>query len=409
MTVFQYKARDRMGALMTGTMEAANQEMVGVELGRQGHFPVAIEPMAEKGGGFSLNMNLDAYFTKIKIQDLVMFTRQLATLFRAGIPLLNILLALEEQMDNPKLQEVVKDLRGRVGDGMALSDAMERHVEVFSELYLSMIHAGEEGGIMDETLQRLADLLERQAETEARVKAALRYPKMVVGAMVFAVSILMWKVVPVFVNMFKTINLELPLATQLLIAFNTLFMDYWYYALIAFMGLAMGFKKYTAAGAGRCQWDLVKLKLPLLGNIILRSAMARFTRVFGNLQKAGVPILDSLQVASRVVDNVVIAEVILGLRENVQEGLGLAAPLKNSGWVPSLVIQMVAAGEESGALDEMLLRVADYYDQEVERSVAALSSMIEPILIVFMAALVLFLALAIFLPMWDMSKMANTG
>jgi type II secretory pathway component PulF len=332
----------------------------------------------------------------------------MATLFRAGVPLLSVIGSIKDQIENVKFKQVLEKMITDIQDGLSISDAMERHPTVFSELYVSMIRAGEAGGIMDEILARLADLLEKQEQNEAKVRAALRYPKVVIGLMVAAVFFLMWKVVPVFVQMFQTVKLELPLATRILIAANTIFLEYWYLPLVALLGFAGLFKKYTSTTAGRFQWDRLKLKLPLIGPIILRSSMTKFARVFGNLQRAGVPILDALQVSTRVVDNVVIADVITRLGDGVQEGLGLAPTLKQSGWVPAMVVQMVAVGEESGSLEEMLIKVADYYDQEVDRAVATLTAMIEPILIVFIGTLVLFLALAIYLPMWDLSQMANT-
>lgn len=408
MANFQYKARDRSGGLIKGEMEAPSREMVGQELGRLGQFPVSIEEI--KGGGteLSLNLNLDQYFSRIKIDDMVLFSRQMSTLFRAGIPLLGILSALSEQMENVRFRKVIDEMRQGIQDGLSLSEAMSRHPDVFSELYISMVRAGEEGGIMDEILQRIADLLEKQAANEARVRSALRYPKIVVLAMTGALIILMIYVVPVFVRMFEKVNLELPLATRLLIGFNNFFTNYWYLGLAAILFAFFMFRNYIATQTGRYQWDRIKLKLPLVGPIVLRAAMAKFTRVFGNLQRAGVPILDALTVTSKVVDNAVIGKVIGNLRGSVEEGMGLAAPLKSSGWVPALVVQMVSAGEESGTLDEMLVKVADYYDEEVDRAVTSLSASIEPILIVCMGCMVLFVALAIFMPMWDMSQMART-
>ena len=408
MANFQYKARDRSGGLIKGEMEAPSREIVGQELGRLGQFPVSIEEV--KGGGteLSLNLNLDQYFSGIKIDDMVLFSRQMSTLFRAGIPLLGILSALSEQMENVRFRKVIDEMRQGIQDGLSLSEGMSRHPDVFSDLYISMVRAGEEGGIMDEILQRIADLLEKQAANEARVRSALRYPKIVVLAMTGALIILMTYVVPVFVRMFEKVNLELPLATRMLIGFNNFFTNYWYVGLAAIIFAFFTFRNYIATQTGRYQWDRIKLKLPLVGPIVLRAAMAKFTRVFGNLQRAGVPILDALTVTSRVVDNAVIGRVIGNLRTSVEEGMGLAAPLKSSGWVPALVVQMVSAGEESGTLDEMLVKVADYYDEEVDRAVTSLSASIEPILIVCMGCMVLFVALAIFMPMWDMSQMART-
>lgn len=409
MANFQYKARDKMGSLISGEMEALSREMVGQELGRQGQFPVSIQEVKTRHGeSRGLNINVDEFFSKIRIDDMVLFSRQMATLFRAGIPLMGILSALSEQIENPKFKRVLEEMHRGIQDGLALSEVMSRHPTVFSELYVSMIRAGEEGGIMDEILQRVADLLEKQAQNEAKVRSALRYPKFVLMAMAAALVVLMIYVVPVFVKIFEKVNLELPLATRLLISFNNFFHNYWYLGLAGLIFAFYMIKNYLATTQGRYQWDRIKLKLPLIGPIVLRASMAKFARVFGNLQRAGVPILDALMVSSRVVDNAVIAQVIEKLRDSVQEGLGLAAPLKSSGWVPVMVVQMVAAGEESGLLDEMLVKVADYYDEEVDRAVTSLSSSIEPILIVCIGGMVLFVALAIFMPMWDMSQMART-
>lgn len=395
-----------MGELVAGSMDAPNADAVGDELDRMGHFPVTIkskEEAAEKGE----KVDPLERFQKITNKQLVLFTRQMSTLFNAGIPVLGILVALQEQVEIPKFKRIVRQLQLDIEGGLSLSEAMDKHPDVFDELYVSMIEAGEAGGVMDSLLKRLADLLERQVENDAKVKAAMSYPKMVISAMIIAVTILMWKVVPIFVNMFAKAKIELPLATKILIASNKAFFDYWYLLLGGTILAVFAFKKYTATEKGRYQWDMFMLKAPIMGPIVLRSSMAKFARVFSTLQAGGVSILDILSVSSRVVDNVVLSSIILGLRDSVQEGTGLAAPLKQSGLIPPLVIQMISAGEESGALDEMLDKVADYYDAEVDHAVKNLSSMIEPILLLFMAGLVLFLALAIFMPMWDMSKMAG--
>lgn len=396
-----------MGGLVVGTMDKPNAQDVGEELSKLGHFPVAVNIAAgDKGSKGSLDIKLPDRFTKIKPQEMVLFSRQMATLFNAGIPILGILEALQDQMENLRFKNVILKLHKDVADGKALSEAMAMHPDVFSELYVSMIEAGETGGIMDDILSRLAELLEKEEENDSKIKAAFRYPKIVLGVMVAAVAFLMWKVVPVFIGLFKTIKVELPLPTQILIAVHGFFVNYWYVIGIAAILSVFLFKRYGATSQGNRQLDFLKLKIPLLGPIYLRSSMAKFARVLGNLQRSGVPILEAIKVSSRVMENAVLSDVIFGLTVSVEEGRGLAQPLKESGWIPSLVVQMVAAGEGSGSLDEMLLKVADYYDQEVDRSIKSLSTWLEPILIVFMGVLVLFLALAIFLPMWDMSKMA---
>ncbi len=406
MAIFQYKARNKAGSLVIGNMDAPNPQIVSQELGKMGHFPVSITTLEEKkSGGKELGF-LERH-QKVPDEELVLFTRQLATLFNAGIPLLGALTSLAEQVEHPKFKIIVQNIRLDIEGGRSLSEAMGKHPEVFTDLYVSMIEAGEEGGMIDDILKRLADLLEKDAQLEAEIKAATRYPKMVIGAVAIAIGILMKWVVPVFVKMFQKSNIALPAPTKLLIGFHSIFVEWWLYTLVFFVGLFFAFKKYTATEQGRLKWDLIKLRIPLIGPIVLRSAMAKFARVFGTLQKGGVPILDTIEVSANVVDNRVISGIIRGLRISVQEGLGIAGPLQNSRFVPHLVVQMIAAGEESGALDEMLIKVADYYDEEVARALQRLTVMIEPILIFFMGLMVLFLALSIFLPMWDMSKMAR--
>lgn len=408
MANFKYKARDKTGTMIMGNMEAASMEAVGMELGRMGHFPVSIKAASAESAGV-WNLPVPAAFNRVKPRDLVLFSRQMATLFNAGIPLLTILSVLGEQIENPRFRDIIFNIRQNISDGLALSEALAKYPEVFSELYVSLVQAGETGGIMDEILVRLADLLEAAEENKAKIKAAMRYPQIVMGAMFLAISFLMWKVVPVFVNIFEKIKIELPLPTQLLILANDMVQTYWYYPVILVAGGYFLFKRFISVRAGRYQWDRFKLKFPLIGPIILRSSMSKFARVFGTLLRGGVPILEVIAISSRVVDNEVISAMVRGLGDSVQEGQGVTAGLRKSEWVPGMVIQMVAAGEESGTLDDMLIKVADYYDQEVDRAIKTLALLIEPILIVVIGVLVLFLALSIFMPMWDMSKMARRG
>jgi type II secretory pathway component PulF len=410
MPLYEYRARNRKGGLEVGNMNARDADAVGQELAKLGHFPVKIQEMGGAGRNKvkdEKDVPFSQRFEKVSAKDLVLFTRQMSTLFNAGLPILGILSALTEQMESPKLRRVLAQVQLDIQGGLAVSEAMSKHPDVFSQLYLSMIAAGEAGGVMDELLVRLADLLEKDEENRIKVKAAMSYPKMVVGAMSIAMIILMLKVVPIFVGMFEKAKIELPLATQIMIGANKAFQDYWHITGAVIFGLYMLHKKWVSTTSGRYKWDMFRLKFPLVGPILLRSAMSKFARVFGTLQKGGVPILEILNVTAQVMGNVVLTRVVVDVRESVQEGLGMAVPLKRSGLVPPLVVQMVAAGEESGSLDTMLIKVANYYDGEVDQAVKSLSSKIEPILLVFMGGMVLFLALAIFVPMWDMSKMAG--
>ncbi len=405
MPIFQYKARDRMGKVVIGDMNAPDSAIVGNELGKMGYFPISVKAVAEEGN--KNKVDIMARFQKVTDKEVVLFTRQMATLFNAGIPLLGILNSLAAPMENPKFKGIVEQIGRDIQDGLSLSGAMSKHPHVFTELYTSLIEAGEMGGVMDKILKRLADLLEKQIAIDTKVKAAMSYPKMVLSAVTIAISVLMWKVVPVFVKMFEGARIELPLATKILIAMDKAFVDYWYALFLSIGLIIFAFKKYTDTDRGRHQWDRFRLWAPIMGVINSKSSMAKFTRVFGTLQAGGVPILDTLKISAKVMNNVILEEMIMHLRTSVQEGFGLAAPLQQSGLVPPLVIQMVSAGEDSGALDEMLFKVSDYYDAEVDEAVRNISSMIEPILLTFMGAIVLFLALAIFLPMWDMTKMAK--
>ncbi|NIQ03258.1 MAG: type II secretion system F family protein [Nitrospinaceae bacterium] len=405
MAKFEYKARDRQGALVMGVMEAASAKAVSSELGRLGHFPVSIETATRPAPAVTEPF-MDR-FARVKARDLILFSRQMATLFNAGIPLMGILNSIGEQLENPLMKRTVGQLRKDIGEGRSLSEAMAKHPKVFPEMYVSMVQAGEMGGVMDEILHRLADLLENQEENQAKIKAAVRYPKIMLVVMAVAIIILMSFPVPIFIKLYQSMKVPLPLPTRWLIAGYDFILHYWFVPLLAAAGLAAGFKKYTHTPSGRMEWDRFKLQIPLIGPLQLRSAMARFTRIFGSMVRSGVPILEAITVSSRVVENSVISKVIRELRYSVEEGSGLAIPLKQSGWVPTLVVQMVGSGEESGTLDEMLLKVSDYYDQEVDRAIKTMATMIEPILLVVMACLVLFLALAIFLPMWDMTLMVK--
>lgn len=395
-----------MGKVVIGDMNAPDSGTVGDELVKMGCFPVSIKPVVDEDE--TGKTDFMAKFQKVTAKEVVLFTRQMATLFNAGIPLLGILRSLAAPMENLKFKGIIEQILHDIEGGLSLSSAMAKHPKVFSELYVSLIEAGEAGGVMDELLKRLADLLEKQADMDAKVKAAMSYPKMVLSAVAIAISILMWKVVPVFVKMFEGAKIELPMATKILIVVNKAFVVYWYYMFLAIALIIFGFKKYVATERGRRQWDQFLIRMPVMGVINLKSALAKFARVFGTLQAGGVPILDILGIAAKVVDNVILSAMILKLRTSVQEGLGLAVPLQQSGLIPPLVIQMISAGEESGALDTMLFKVADYYDEETDQAVKSLSSKIEPILLTFMGGMVLFLALAIFMPMWDMTKMAQS-
>jgi type II secretory pathway component PulF len=407
MSTFSYKARDRVGKAVIGTLDAPDANVARVRLGEMGYIPITLKEgkakAKEKGTAISFLK------PKVRPKDIIVFTRQLATLFAAGIPLLRSIQALAEQMENKTFKEVLQKVTAEIQTGTAFSDALAKHPKVFSKIYVSMIRAGEASGTLEDILKRLALLAEHDAETRAKIKAATRYPKIVIGVMLAAIVILMKFVVPNFMQIFEMVELELPLATRMLIKANYFFTNYWY---ILFGGAGIfffAFSKFTKTKWGRRQMDALILKIPIFGPIFLKVAMSVFTRTMSTLNRSGISIIKNLEICAEVVDNVIIAEVIDHLKENVKQGKGIASTMKESPIFTPMVIQMMAAGEESGELDNMLVKVSEYYDEEVDYAIGNISSLIEPILLAFLGAMVLFLMLAIFLPMWDMTKLAERG
>ncbi|KHE93959.1 MAG: type II secretion system F family protein [Candidatus Scalindua rubra] len=405
MSVFKYEARDRFGKAVAGVLDAPEVGIARIRLGEMGYIPVRVEEGKVREKGLSIS------FLKQKVtdKDIIVFNRQLATLFSAGIPLLSGIQGLAEQMQNKTFKGILVKVAAEIQTGASFSDALAKHPKVFSGLYINMIKAGEASGTLDNILERLASLAEHAAETKAKIKAATRYPKIVVSAMLIAILILMKFVVPNFMSIFTQVDLELPLATRMLITANHIFTNYWYVLFGGTGCLFFAFKAYTKTYRGRRQLDLIKLKVPVFGPIFLKIAMSVFTRTMSTLNRSGLSILENLKICSEVVENIPISEVIVDLREGVQRGESVAATMKKSSFFTPMVIQMMSAGEESGELDNMLVKVSEYYDMEVDYSIKNIASLIEPILLAFLGAAVLFLMLAIFLPMWDLVKLAERG
>ena len=403
MPTFKYKARDRIGKAVTGTLDVTGADTARLRLSEMGYIPITLEEGKAKAEGLSINF----LKPKVTYKDLIVFNRQLATLFSAGIPLLRAIQGLSEQMENKTFKEVLLKVAIEIQAGSSFSDALVKHPKVFSGLYVNMVRAGETSGTLDDILHRLASLAEHDAETRAKIKAATRYPKIVISAMLIAILILMKFVVPQFMSIFEQVNLELPLATRILIAANNVFSNYWY---ILFGGagvLFFAFKRYAGTKQGRRQLDLLKLKVPIFGPIFLKVAMSVFTRTMSTLNRSGLPIIKNLEICAAVVGNVPISTVIIELKESVKRGESIAGTMKKSKFFTPMVVQMMSAGEESGELDSMLVKVSEYYDMEVDASIKNISSLIEPILLAFLGCAVLFLMLAIFMPMWDLTKMAD--
>lgn len=402
MPQFKYKARDRDGTVHIGVLEASRRELVADHLSSVGLIPVQIDEQAAKAVDWA---ELSTGLRRVTSQDLIIFSRQLSTLVSAGIPLLQGLSAIERQTDNPRLKKVLAVIRQDIEAGKAFSEALARHPGIFNKMYVSMIRAGETAGILDEILERLASLAEHDAETRSRVKAAIRYPMIVVVAICLAFAFLVSFVIPRFAAIFSKFKTELPLPTRILIGINHAVQNYWYLILLAVALLVGGIIWYLRTPNGRWQWDRLKLKLPIFGIIFQKVALSRFARVFASMQKSGISMMLTLDIVAETVGNVVIAKSVTEMREALREGKGLVRPMEASGLFPPLVVQMVAVGEETGNIDVMLNKVSDYYDKDVDYALRNLSSLIEPILLLFVGGMVLLLALGIFLPMWDMIRL----
>lgn len=406
MPTYRYKARDKFGALFSGTIETTGKDAVAAQLDNLGYIPVKIEE--EREGGL-LGPNFLERFQRITSEDLIIFSRQLATLIGAGLPFTTSLDALIEQTENKRLKRVITQIRRDLEGGSSFSDALAKHPAVFDDLFVNMIRAGEAGGVLDEILDRLATLAEHDAETRARIKAATRYPKIVIAAITVAFFILVTFVIPKFAELYANFKAELPLPTRILIGINNFIHHYWYLSLVAVVLAIVGIRQYVRTPIGRLQWDGLKLKLPVFGPIFLKTALSRFSRIFGTLTRSGLPILETLEIVSKTVGNVVIARVVDNIRDSARQGRGVVQPMRLSRVFPPTVIQMVAIGEETGKMEEMLMKVSNYYDMQVEYAIRNLSTTLEPLLLLIIGGMVLFLALAIFLPWWNLIRVFKGG
>jgi type II secretory pathway component PulF len=406
MTAFAYRARDERGLLVTGNMEAASKRDVFVQLDNMGLLPVSAAESRKT------TFAIDAFlmrFQRIKDDDLIFFTRQFQTIIRSGIPMVSGLRALQEQTNNERLSVAIKTVGQDIDKGQSLSDALSRHKGIFSELYVGMVRAGELSGNLEEVLERLSGVLEFQMKTKEMLKSAMRYPVFVVVTLAIAFVILVNVVVPKFAPIFKSSKVALPLPTQILLFINDIFQKYTVVAIVVGFVLALSFLLYKRTAIGTYTIDRFKLWVPLIGEIILKICMGRFAFILENMVRAGIPIIKTLDIVSRSIGNEYVAEKVREIAVSIEKGKGISKPLKDAKIFPPLVIHLVATGEETGSLEEMLHEVSVHYDREVIYSVARLAAWIEPALTVGLAGMVLFLALAIFMPWWDMMRAMRGG
>ncbi|MFL5577563.1 MAG: type II secretion system F family protein [Gemmatimonadaceae bacterium] len=392
MPTFTYTARAANGELKTATMEAATRDDVVAQLRRQRMNVVKVDE--EKAKKKKLG--------SISMRDIVIFTRQFSTMINAGLPLVQALDILAKQSENKALQEVTKAVVFDVESGHTVADALGKHPKAFSDLYVNMVAAGEAGGILDTILMRLATFMEKNDALVRKVKGAMIYPGVIMSVAAIAIIVLLIFVIPVFETMFGSVGLALPLPTRVVIGMSRFLKGFWWAVGGAIAGGVYLLKKYYATSDGRLQIDRLMLKMPVLGDVLRKSAVSRFTRTLGTLISSGVSILDGLEITAKTAGNRVIQDAIMASRTSIAGGDTISAPLQKSAVFPPMVISMIAVGEQTGGLDEMLSKIADFYDEEVDAAVSNLLSMLEPIMIVFLGVVVGGMVVAMYLPIFDM-------
>ena len=408
MPFFAYKARNASGELLTGVMEGADSGAVADQLFSTGATPVEILVTKKNAATTSADIGWWQKLTEKKVSsmDVQLFSRQLYTLLKAGVPIMRGLAGLQESAISPAFGRVIKDVRESLDAGRELSAAMARHPTVFSQFYLSMVRVGEMTGRLDEVFLRLFDHLEFDRDMRARVKTATRYPSFVIVAMLVAMVIVNMFVIPQFVKVFASFNAELPLMTRILIGTSGFMVAYWPVLLVVTIAAIAAFRAWLRTVPGRYTWDRYKLRFPIAGKIILKGTMARFARSFALSSTSGVPIVQALTVVSQTVDNAYLCARVEQMRDGVERGDSILRTSVAAGVFTPVVLQMIAVGEESGSLDELMNEIAQMYEREVDYELKTLSAQIEPILIAFLGVMVLVLALGIFLPVWDLGKVA---
>jgi type IV pilus assembly protein PilC len=405
---FAYKVRDRQGRLVTGTLEAESVTIVAGKLRSMGYVPVSIESGATKS--LSRELKIPYFSGRIKLKEVAVFSRQFATMINSGLTLLRSLSILADQTSNKELARIVGEVRRDVERGSALSAALAKHPKAFSRLYVAMVRSGETGGSLDTVLLRLATTIEKQVELRRKVKSAMTYPIVVGIIVVLILMAMLIFVVPMFKGMYGDLNAKLPLPTMILLAVSNGFKKFFPVVIVGVGAGVWSLKRYVSTPAGRRRLDAFKLRAPVFGQLAHKTALARFSRSLAALVRAGVPILDALDIVAETAGNTVLAEAVADTQAAVKAGESLARPLEAHPVFPPMVVQMIAVGEETGALDELLEKIADFYDSEVEATVDALTSLIEPLLIVVMGVTVGGMVIALYMPMFSIiGKIGNQG
>jgi MSHA biogenesis protein MshG len=406
MPTYTWRGRNNRGEAVNGELDALNEGGVADQLIALGVSPVHIVPVAEKkeAGGEDLLTRLNR--KPIVVEDLLLFSRQMYTLNKAGVPILRAFAGLQASASKPAMVDLFKDIRSSLDQGRELSAAMQRHVHLFGGFYVSMIRVGEMTGRLTEVFKRLTEHMEFERDVRERIKQAMRYPVFVMIAMAIAVVILNIFVIPVFAKVFAGFNAELPLITRGLLGFSAWMINWWYLLLAAVVGGGMLVRGYLRTPEGRYRWDARKLKLPVIGEIVLKATLARFARSFALASQSGVPLVQALTVVAQTVDNAFIGSRIEQMRDGIERGESISRCAAATGVFTPVVLQMITVGEETGELDSLLFEIADMYERDTDYAIKGLSAAIEPILLAVIAVLVLVLALGVFLPLWSMGQAA---
>ena len=398
MPVYKWVAETKKGKVLKGELEAADERIAQLQLKRRN---LTIKKIKAKPK--DLFENVAFFQPKITAKDVVIFTRQFSTMIDAGLPLVQGLTILAEQTENKTFQNVLKRVTKDVEGGSSLAEALKKHPKVFDALYVNLVAAGEIGGILDTILQRLAAYIEKAEKLKTRIKGAMTYPIIVVAVAVLVIGVILIFVIPVFQEMFSSFGKALPVPTQIVVNMSDFLKGNIHYVIGAFIVFVFAFKKYRNTKKGRKQTDALALKLPVFGNLLKKTAVARFTRTLGTMISSGVPILDALEIVAKTSGNVVLEEIIYEVRSSIAEGQTIAEPLSEADIFPRMVVQMISVGEATGALDTMLNKIADFYDDEVDAAVEALTSMLEPLLMVFLGGAIGGLVIAMYLPIFQMA------
>ncbi|MBX3343765.1 MAG: type II secretion system F family protein [Nitrospira sp.] len=402
MSTFAYVGRNRQGAVKKGELTAKTRDEAVEQLRKQQVVVTSLEEKSGMGGKFKLNIG-----GGLTDKDLVVFTRQFGTMINAGLPLIQCLDILSTQSENKVLRETVGDVKNSVEAGSTFSDALKRHPKVFDDLYVNMIHAGEVGGLLDTILTRLAKHIEKAMKLKGQIKSAMVYPTAIVGVAVVIISVLMVWVIPVFAQMFTEMSggkVGLPGPTQIVINISNFFQSYWYAMFGVVVGVIIAIKRYYATVNGRVVIDKLLLKMPIVGDLIRKASVAKFTRTLGTLITSGVPLLEGLSICAKTSGNKVIEEALMNARVSISGGKTISEPLAKCNVFPKMVTHMIAVGESTGALDAMLGKIADFYEDEVDQAVETLTSLLEPIMMVVLGTIIGFIVIAMYLPIFTMAQ-----